>query len=71
MAAKGRRAHRGKRDPSVRHFAVGAPSAQERLDAATAVGNLLVNTSLTDGEATWSGWASIRLPTLKGPVTER
>ena len=48
-AAKGRRAHRGQRDPSVRHLAVGALSAQERLEAATAVGHLLVSTSLTDG----------------------
>ena len=48
-AAKGRRAHRGQRDPSVRHLAVGALSAQERIEAATAVGHLLVSTSLTDG----------------------
>jgi type 2 lantibiotic biosynthesis protein LanM len=58
MAAKARRAHRGqRRDPSVSYLAVGAPSAEERLEAATAVGNLLINTSLTDdsGNVEWLG----------------
>ena len=57
LAAKVRRAHQQKRDPSLSHFAVDAPSAQVRLDAATAVGNLLVNTSLTDerGNVEWVG----------------
>jgi type 2 lantibiotic biosynthesis protein LanM len=58
MAAKARRAHRAQsRDPSASHLAVGALSAEKRLEAATAVGNLLVNTSLTDdsGNVEWLG----------------
>ena len=58
MSAKTRRAHREqRRDPLVGQLPVCTPSAEERLEAATHVGNLLINTSFDDhsGHVEWLG----------------
>lgn len=58
MTAKAARAHRGQRpDGSLARRAVGVPTVGARLDAATAVGELLINTSVGDdcGNVEWVG----------------
>ena len=58
IAAKARRAHRGERRvAAVSSHAVGELSAEVRLEAAAAVGDLLIDTSIADdrGNVEWLG----------------